>query len=55
MPQVEAAKKGFQQNLWLFGEEHWLTEVGTMNMFVVIKGKDGCELASMSSTFLCRG
>ncbi|KDN45101.1 branched-chain amino acid aminotransferase II [Tilletiaria anomala UBC 951] len=39
--QVEAAKSGYQQNLWLFGEEHWLTEVGTMNMFVVIKNKDG--------------
>ncbi len=41
MPQVDAAKRGYQQNLWLFGDEHWLTEVGTMNMFIVLKTKDG--------------
>ncbi|WFD29237.1 branched-chain-amino-acid transaminase [Malassezia sp. CBS 17886] len=41
MPQMDAAKKGYQQNLWLFGDEHWLTEVGTMNMFVVLCGDDG--------------
>ncbi|CAO1637762.1 unnamed protein product [Parajaminaea phylloscopi] len=40
-PQMEAAKRGFQQNLWLFGDEHYLTEVGTMNLFVVIRGDDG--------------
>ncbi|WFC98618.1 branched-chain-amino-acid transaminase [Malassezia yamatoensis] len=37
LPQREAAKKGYQQNLWLFGDEHYLTEVGTMNLFVVLK------------------
>jgi len=42
-PQMEAAEKGYQQNLWLFGEEHLLTEVGTMNLFVVLKKDDGCE------------
>lgn len=57
MPQKEAAKKGYAQNLWLHGPEHYLTEVsatlspfylflitykvGTMNMFVVFKKKDG--------------
>ncbi|PGH08248.1 branched-chain amino acid aminotransferase [Helicocarpus griseus UAMH5409] len=39
LPQLEAAKKGFQQNLWLFGEEEYVTEVGTMNLFVAIKDK----------------
>lgn len=38
-PQLEAASRGYQQNLWLFGEEQYVTEVGTMNMFVVIKDK----------------
>ena len=39
VPQLKAAKKGLHQNLWLFGEEEYITEVGTMNLFVVIKNK----------------
>lgn len=39
LPQLEAAKRGFQQNLWLFGEEEYVTEVGTMNMFVALIDK----------------
>ncbi|KAG9314665.1 hypothetical protein JVU11DRAFT_5470 [Chiua virens] len=39
--QKTAATAGYAQNLWLHGREHWLTEVGTMNMFVVFKGEDG--------------
>ncbi|KAL7911916.1 aminotransferase [Trichoderma velutinum] len=39
VPQQEAASRGFQQNLWLFGEEEYVTEVGTMNMFAAIKDK----------------
>lgn len=39
VPQLEAAKRGFHQNLWLFGEEEYITEVGTMNLFVAIKDK----------------
>lgn len=35
--QMEAVKNGCQQVLWLFGDEHYLTEAGTMNIFVVIK------------------
>ncbi|MCH1933011.1 branched chain amino acid aminotransferase, partial [Shewanella sp. A25] len=31
VPQLQAASRGFQQNLWLFGEEEYVTEVGTMN------------------------
>lgn len=40
VPQLEAAKRGFHQNLWLFGEEEYVTEVGTMNMFVAMKNKE---------------
>ena len=40
VPQVEAAKRGFHQNLWLFGEEQFVTEVGAMNFFAAIKDKD---------------
>ena len=39
VPQMEAAKKGFHQNLWLFGDEEYVTEVGTMNFFVALKDK----------------
>lgn len=38
-PQLEAAARGFQQNLWLF--EGYLTEVGTMNLFLVFQNADG--------------
>eukprot|EP00698_Gefionella_okellyi_P003720 TRINITY_DN13467_c0_g1_i1.p1 TRINITY_DN13467_c0_g1~~TRINITY_DN13467_c0_g1_i1.p1 ORF type:complete len:394 (+),score=68.39 TRINITY_DN13467_c0_g1_i1:109-1290(+) len=33
-PQAEAAAKGYTQVLWLIGKEGFVTEVGTMNMFV---------------------
>lgn len=39
VPQLEAAKRGFHQNLWLFGPEEYITEVGTMNLFVAVKDK----------------
>ncbi|KAG7870064.1 hypothetical protein KL918_000268 [Ogataea parapolymorpha] len=38
-PQLEAASRGYQQNLWLFGPEKNVTEVGTMNFFVVFQDK----------------
>jgi branched-chain amino acid aminotransferase len=41
VPQMKAAALGFQQILWLFGEERKLTEVGTMNLFAVFKHPDG--------------
>ncbi|GAA5885757.1 hypothetical protein JCM16303_006052 [Sporobolomyces ruberrimus] len=41
VPQMEAAAKGYQQILWLLGPEHSLTEVGTMNLFLVFKKEDG--------------
>ena len=40
VPQLEAATRGFQQNLWLFGEEEFVTEVGTMNLFVAMVNKE---------------
>lgn len=40
-PQLEAAHRGYQQNLWLFGPEGYITEVGTMNVFFVFQNADG--------------
>ncbi|KAF8273785.1 branched-chain amino acid aminotransferase II [Lactarius quietus] len=40
-PQKTAAELGYVQNLWLHGPEHNLTEVGTMNLFVVFRQEDG--------------
>ena len=40
VPQMEAGTRGFQQNLWLFGEEEYVTEVGTMNLFIAMKNKE---------------
>ncbi len=39
--QKAAAQKGYVQNLWLHGPEHHITEVGTMNAFVVFKRDNG--------------
>ncbi|GAA5891193.1 hypothetical protein JCM8208_002534 [Rhodotorula glutinis] len=41
VPQQQAAALGYQQILWLFGPEHRLTEVGTMNLFVGLRKDDG--------------
>ena len=48
VPQMHAATKGLQQNLWLFDDvdpitgkmEQYLTEVGTMNLFVAVVDKN---------------
>ncbi|KAH9176925.1 branched-chain amino acid aminotransferase II [Lactarius sanguifluus] len=40
-PQKMASELGYVQNLWLHGPEHALTEVGTMNLFVVFRQEDG--------------
>lgn len=37
--QSNAAKKGYSQVLWLFGPNNNVTEVGTMNFFVLLKNK----------------
>ncbi|OAA62696.1 branched-chain amino acid aminotransferase [Niveomyces insectorum RCEF 264] len=39
VPQREALSRGFQQNLWLFGAEEYVTEVGTMNFFVALRDR----------------
>lgn len=48
MPQQEAYKKGYQQILWLYGEQHQLTEVGTMNLFGVFEHNDGSQSRAIS-------
>ncbi|KAG9310405.1 aminotransferase [Chiua virens] len=40
-PQRAAAEQGYDQVLWLFGEERRVTEGGAMNIFVVLKRTDG--------------
>lgn len=34
VPQGEAAQKGYMQNLWLHGPEHYLTEVWTFSLLL---------------------
>ncbi|KAA1126575.1 hypothetical protein PGTUg99_028467 [Puccinia graminis f. sp. tritici] len=41
LPQMEANSDGFEQILWLFGENDNLTEVGTMNLFVALEDESG--------------
>ncbi|POW07794.1 hypothetical protein PSTT_08050 [Puccinia striiformis] len=41
LPQMEANHAGYEQILWLFGENDNLTEVGTMNLFVALKDESG--------------
>ncbi|CCI10857.1 unnamed protein product [Albugo candida] len=43
LPQAEAAEKGYAQNLWIFGEDDYVTEVGTMNFFMHWINEDGLE------------
>lgn len=35
-PQAEAVRQGYSQVLWLFGDTHEVTEVGSMNVFFVL-------------------
>ncbi|XP_071477413.1 branched-chain-amino-acid aminotransferase, cytosolic-like, partial [Diadema antillarum] len=41
MPQRAAEQKGCQQILWLYGDDHYLTEVGTMNIMVFWDNENG--------------
>ncbi|CUS24921.1 LAQU0S22e00144g1_1 [Lachancea quebecensis] len=56
LPHQQAAKRGYQQNLWLFGPEKNITEVGTMNVFFVFKdaatGKQELVTAPLDGTIL---
>lgn len=48
--QKEAAARGLQQVLWLYGEDHQLTEVGTMNIFMFYVNDQGGESHCLSSS-----
>ncbi|PRP78842.1 branched-chain amino acid aminotransferase [Planoprotostelium fungivorum] len=41
LPQQNAMKRGYSQILWLFSDQHYLTEVGTMNLFLFWKNEEG--------------
>ena len=41
LPQQMAAKKGYDQVLWLLGDDDAVTEVGAMNIFAVVQRDDG--------------
>ena len=41
LSQQIAAKKGYDQVLWLLGDDDALTEVGAMNIFVIVQRDDG--------------
>ncbi|EDO35327.1 predicted protein [Nematostella vectensis] len=41
LAQQNAERQGLQQVLWLFGEDHQITEVGTMNMFMFWINENG--------------
>lgn len=41
LPGALANEKGFSQVLWLFDDDHKVCEVGAMNIFFVIKTKEG--------------
>lgn len=41
LPAMEAEANGYDQILWLFGGDHELTEVGTMNLFVLWRTPGG--------------
>ncbi|GAA6009044.1 uncharacterized protein JCM10292_002463 [Rhodotorula paludigena] len=40
-PQLEAAQQGYQQVLWLYGDDDEVTEVGMMNFWGAKKGANG--------------
>lgn len=40
-PAAEAGERGYSQVLWLFGDDHEITEVGSMNVFFVLVNESG--------------
>jgi branched-chain amino acid aminotransferase len=53
--QMDAAAKGYHQVMWLYGEDHQVTEVGTMNLFFFMKtpeGKKELVTAELDGTIL---
>lgn len=62
LPQRIAAKQGYEQILWLLGDDEKITEVGAMNFFVAVQREDGGTLSfdlslspdlSLFKFFLC--
>lgn len=53
-PQREAAKRGYQQILWVLGQgdDRWVTEVGQMNFFAVVDRSDGGKAASFLGPYI---
>lgn len=45
MIQRKAVEKGCQQVLWLYGDDHYVTEVGTMNLFMFWINENGGLMA----------
>ena len=43
-PQADAIRQGYSQVLWLFGDTHQVTEVGSMNVFFVLRKDDDQEV-----------
>lgn len=41
MPQKLASEKGYDQMLWLIGPNHQISEVGSMNLMIYWKNKNG--------------
>lgn len=42
--QKEASAQGLNQVLWLYGDDHQVTEAGTMNVFVLLVNEKGGEI-----------
>ncbi|KAJ2889142.1 branched-chain-amino-acid transaminase bat2 [Coemansia asiatica] len=40
-PAMDVVAKGYDQILWLLGDDHYVTEVGTMNFFIFWTNADG--------------
>ncbi|KAJ1997946.1 branched-chain-amino-acid transaminase bat2 [Coemansia thaxteri] len=40
-PAMEVVSKGYDQILWLLGDDHYVTEVGTMNFFIFWVNSEG--------------
>lgn len=55
LPQRAAAKQGYDQILWLLGDDHKVTEAGAMNFFVVVQRDDGGEFLPFLRDWLAVG
>lgn len=51
--QSEAIRRGRQQVLWLYGDDHQLTEVGTMNIFMFYINDNGGNFGYNIFNFNC--